>query len=71
MCNVLSGIFIKKFEKKYPEFSEVTYGETVNEEVLSEISSKSAGVNDFLEFMKQHQDVDIRKYQAERIKTKK
>jgi hypothetical protein len=54
MCNVLSGIFIKKFEKKYPEFSEVTYGETVNEEVLSEISSKSAGVNDFLEFMKQH-----------------
>jgi len=54
MCNVLSGIFIKKFEKKYPEFSEVTYGETVNEEVLSEISSKSAGVNDFLEFIKQH-----------------
>jgi hypothetical protein len=54
MCNVLSGIFIKKFEKKYPEFSEVTYGETVNEEVLSEISPKSAGVNDFLEFMKQH-----------------
>ena len=54
MCNILSGIFIKKFEKKYPEFSEVTYGETVNEEVLSEISPKSNGVNDFLEFMKQH-----------------
>jgi len=54
MCNILSGIFIKKFEKKYPEFSKVTYGETVNEEVLSEISPKSAGVNDFLEFMKQH-----------------
>ena len=24
-----------------------------------------------IEFMKQHQDVDIRKYQAERIKTKR
>jgi len=54
MCNILSGIFIKKFEKKYPEFSEVTYGETVNEEVLSEISPKSSGVNDFLDFMKRH-----------------
>jgi len=28
MCNILSGIFIKKFEKKYPEFSEITYGES-------------------------------------------
>ena len=54
MCNILSGIFIKKFEKKYPEFSEVTYGETVNEEVLSEISPKSTGVNNFLEFMERH-----------------
>lgn len=54
MCNILSGIFIKKFEKKYPEFSEVTYGESVNEEVISEISPKSSGVNDFLEFMKRN-----------------
>lgn len=52
MCNILSGIFIKKFEKKYPEFSEVNYGESVNEEVISEISPKSSGVNDFLDFMK-------------------
>jgi hypothetical protein len=51
MCNVLSGIFIKKFEKKYPELSNITYGEVVNEEVISEISPKSSGVNDFLEFM--------------------
>lgn len=52
MSNVLSGIFVKKFEKKYPEFIEITYGETVNEEVLSEISPESTGVNKFLEFMK-------------------
>jgi hypothetical protein len=54
MCNILSGIFIKKFEKKYPELSNITYGETVNEEVISEISPKSSGVNDFLEFMKRN-----------------
>lgn len=52
MCNILSGIFIKKFEKKYPELSSVNYGETVNEELISEISPKSSGVNDFLDFMK-------------------
>ena len=52
MCNVLSGIFIKKFEKKYPELNDITYGETVNEEIISEISPKSSGVNDFLDFMK-------------------
>jgi hypothetical protein len=52
MCNILSGVFIKKFEKKHPEFSKVTYGESVNEEILYEISPKSNGVNDFLEFMK-------------------
>jgi hypothetical protein len=52
MCNILSGIFIKKFEKKYPEFNNISYGEVVNEEILYEISPKSNGVNDFLEFMK-------------------
>ena len=54
MCNILSGIFIKKFEKKYPELSNITYGETVNEEIISETSTKSSGVNDFLEFMKRN-----------------
>jgi hypothetical protein len=52
MCNILSGVFIKKFEKKYPEFSKVTYGESVNEEILYEMSPKSSGVGNFLEFMK-------------------
>lgn len=27
MCNVLSGIFIKKFEKQFPKHSKVLYGE--------------------------------------------
>jgi ElaB/YqjD/DUF883 family membrane-anchored ribosome-binding protein len=52
MCNILSGVFIKKFEKKYPEFNKVTYGESVNEEILYEISPKSSGVGNFLDFMK-------------------
>lgn len=52
MCNVLSGILIKKFEKKYPEFSEINYGENINESIIMEISSESKGVNDFLKFMK-------------------
>jgi ElaB/YqjD/DUF883 family membrane-anchored ribosome-binding protein len=52
MSNILSGVFIKKFEKKYPEFNKITYGESVNEEILYEISPKSNGVNDFLAFMK-------------------
>jgi hypothetical protein len=52
MCNILSGVFIKKFEKKRPEFSKVTYGESINEEILYEISPKSSGVGNFLEFMK-------------------
>jgi len=60
MCNVLSGVFIKKFEKKYPEFSEVTYGEIVNEEILSEISPKSTGVNKFLEFMKNNPEYIVK-----------
>jgi hypothetical protein len=60
MCNVLSGIFVKKFEKKYPEFSEVTYGETVNEEVIFEISPQSTGINKFLEFMKNNPEYIVK-----------
>ena len=59
MCNILSGVFIKKFENKYPEFNKVTYGESVNEEILYEISPKSNGVNDFLEFMKSNPEYMI------------
>lgn len=60
MSNILSGIFVKKFEKKYPEFSELTYGETVNEEVISEISPQSTGVNKFLEFMKNNPEYIVK-----------
>jgi ElaB/YqjD/DUF883 family membrane-anchored ribosome-binding protein len=60
MSNILSGIFVKKFEKKYPEFSEVTYGEPVNEEVISEISPQSTGVNKFLEFMKNNPEYIVK-----------
>lgn len=52
MCNILSGVFIKKFEKKYPEYSEINYGENINETIIKEISSESKGVSDFLNFMK-------------------
>jgi hypothetical protein len=27
MCNILSGIFIKKFEKEFPKYSKILYGE--------------------------------------------
>lgn len=27
MCNVLSGIFIKKFDKEFPKYSKILYGE--------------------------------------------
>lgn len=27
MCNILSGIFIKKFEKQFPNYSNILYGE--------------------------------------------
>ena len=27
MCNILSGIFVKKFEKEFPQYSHLLYGE--------------------------------------------
>ena len=52
MCNILSGIFIKKFEKKYPELNDINYGETINEEVISEISLKSSGLDELNKLVK-------------------
>lgn len=51
MANSLAGIFVKKFAKKNPEVKKMMYGE-VNESIINEISPKSNGVNQFLEFMK-------------------
>lgn len=53
MANALSGIFVKKFAKKYPEVKELIYGE-MNESLINEISPKSHGVNEFLQFMKKN-----------------
>jgi hypothetical protein len=27
MCNILSGVFLKNFEKKFPKYSKFLYGE--------------------------------------------
>ena len=51
MANALSGMFVKKFVKQYPQVKEMMYGD-MNESIINEISPKSNGVNQFLEFMK-------------------
>jgi len=51
MANALSGMFLKKFVKKYPQVKEMMYGD-MNESIINEISPKSSGVGNFLEFMK-------------------
>ena len=51
MANALSGMFLKKFAKQYPEVKEMMYGD-MNESIINEISPKSNGVTQFLEFMK-------------------
>lgn len=51
MANALSGMFLKKFVKQYPQVKEMMYGD-MNESIINEISPKSSGVGNFLEFMK-------------------
>lgn len=53
MANALSGILVKKFAKKFPEVKELIYGE-MNESLINEISPKSTGVNQFLQFMEKN-----------------
>lgn len=55
MANALSGMFVKKFAKQHPQLKGLMYGD-VNESIINEISPKSSGVNDFLEFMKHHNE---------------
>jgi hypothetical protein len=55
MANALSGMFVKKFAKQNPKVKNMMYGE-VNESVINEISPKSSGVQQFLEFMKHHHE---------------
>lgn len=49
MSNVLSGIFMKQFQKKYPDLNKVVYNES--------ILSKSNGTKGFLKLMKENPDV--------------
>jgi hypothetical protein len=58
MANALSGMFVKKFAKQFPNFKEIMYGD-INESIINEISPKSNGVNQFLEFMKNNPEYMI------------
>jgi hypothetical protein len=49
MSNVLSGIFMKQFQKTYPDLNKVVYNES--------ILSKSNGTKGFLKLMKENPDV--------------
>jgi hypothetical protein len=48
MANILSGIFIKQFQKKYPELDKITYNES--------ILPKSNGKKGFLKIIKENPD---------------
>ena len=50
MCNVLSGIFIKKFDKQNPEFKEILYEDSKNNTIslINELSSSSVGVDEVI-----------------------
>jgi hypothetical protein len=58
MANALSGMFVKKFAKQYPQVKEIMYGD-MNESIINEISPKSNGVIQFLEFMKNNPEYMI------------
>lgn len=47
MCNILSGIFIKKFDKQNPDYKEKLY----EQKVINELSTNSSGVKDVLNFL--------------------
>lgn len=47
MCNILSGIFIKKFDKQNPDYKKTIY----EQKLITELSPKSSGVKDVLDFL--------------------
>lgn len=53
MCNVLSGIFIKKFDKQNPNYKEIIY-ET---ELINELSPASTGVSDILDLLSKKPEI--------------
>ncbi len=53
MCNILSGIFIKKFDKQNPDYKETIYEQTL----ITELSPNSSGVKDVLDFIKDRPEI--------------
>jgi hypothetical protein len=47
MCNILSGIFIKKFDKQNPDYKTTIY----EQKILNELSPNSSGVSDVLSLL--------------------
>lgn len=53
MCNILSGIFIKKFDKQNPDYKETIY----EQRLITELSPKSNGVKEVLDFLKNRPEI--------------
>jgi len=47
MCNILTGIFIKKFDKQNPDYKTTIY----EQKILNELSPNSSGVSDVLSLL--------------------
>jgi hypothetical protein len=53
MCNILSGIFIKKFDKQNPDYKETLY----EQKLINELSPKSSGVDEVLNLLTKHPEI--------------
>lgn len=53
MCNILSGIFMKKFDKSNPKFRKIIYEQSL----ITELSPNSSGVKDVLDFLKDRPEI--------------
>ena len=53
MCNILSGIFIKKFDKQNPDYKETIY----EQRLITELSPKSNGVKEVLDFLNNRPEI--------------
>ena len=53
MCNILSGIFIKKFDKQNPDYKKTIY----EQRLITELSPKSNGVKEVLDFLNNRPEI--------------
>lgn len=53
MCNVLSGIFMKKFDKQNPDYKETLYEQSL----LNELSPNSSGVDEVLNLLTKQPEI--------------